>query len=141
MRRIAAFLELTDTRGFALICGTAASHAGALFQISETALVLLNPPASVTSPAVIGIVMSRQAAPFAAASARAAALDASQSDVLVRSVVRALRAGGRVMGPVAMSLPDGVSELTRDDRAWVGEKTTQASEPTPRLVTLKRGSG
>lgn len=137
--RLAAFLELTDARGFALLCGTQGAFAAPLYQFTETPLVLLNPPEGADSRAVAGVLLSVGAVPLAAGSARAAALDSGMSDTLVQGAVRAVRAGGRVVAPGSVPLPAGVTELVRDERVWVGQKTAAAPDPAPRLVTLARG--
>src|SRR5688572_5757466 len=46
--RLAAFLELTDARGFALLCGRWGAHTDQINRLSHTPLVLVNPPESVT---------------------------------------------------------------------------------------------
>jgi len=129
--RIAAFLDLTDARGFALLVGAWCGHVDAIQRITETPLVALNPPGPVTGlPA--GVVLS-SVAPFAAGALRAAALDADAPPALHAGVVRAVRAGGRIMAPVDAPVPAGVRELDRDAAHWVGERVA-----SPRLVSLER---
>src|SRR3954464_11019300 len=43
--RLAAFLELTDANGFALLCGVSAAHAERLRRLTDTPLVFVNPAA------------------------------------------------------------------------------------------------
>lgn len=137
--RLAAFLELTDAHGFALLCGRWGAHTDAILKLSDTMLVLVNPPPGVPADVPAGVVMARDALPFAAASARAVALDAGASAAFVASAVHAVRAGGRVIGPASLEVPSGVTELVRDATMWVGEKTA-ASDPTPRLVSITRAA-
>jgi len=134
--RLAAFLELTDARGFALLCGRWGAHADQVLRLAETPLVLVNPPDGVVAD-VAGVVRTRDAMPFAPSSARAVALDDSMSRGLVESALRAVRAGGRVVGPITLDLPAGATELVRDNRDWVAEKTA-ASDATPRLIPITR---
>ena len=136
--RLAAFLELTDARGFALLCGRWGAHIDLMLRLMETPIVLVNPPSSVPPDVASGVLVTRDAVPFAAGAARAVALDDAPGD-LVRSAVRAVRAGGRVVGPASLPLPDGVVELARDERMWVGEKTA-ASDATPRLVEIRKAT-
>jgi hypothetical protein len=75
--------------------------------------------------------------PFATGSARALAIDESSTQTVVASGVRAVRAGGRVIGPARIAVPEGVTEIVRDDTVWVGEKTA-APDGAPRLVSLSR---
>jgi hypothetical protein len=136
--RLAAFLELTDARGFAILCGTWGAHAGALRGLSDTPLVLVNPP--LPAPDAAGVLETGDVVPVAAGSARALALDAGASAAFVSSALDALKAAGRVLGPASMLLPGGVTEIARDERVWVAEKTaaSAASNPTPRLIPLQR---
>ena len=136
--RLAAFLELTDARGFALLCSRWAIHIEFLGRLTETPIVAVNPSIAMPVRLAAGAIRAK-AIPFAEGSARAFALDNSSSKEIIASGVRAVRTGGRVLGPATLSVPEGVRELVRDDEVWVGEKTA-ASSPTPRLVSLsKRG--
>ena len=135
--RLAAFLDLTDPRGFAILCGSWGAHAEEVRQISSTPLLLVNPPIGVNVSAT-GIVRVHGRLPVAELSARAAALDARADAVLMASTIAAVRAKGRVVGPAALSLPEGVQELTRDELMWIGEKNVAPADPARRLVTLRR---
>lgn len=137
--RLAAFLELTDASGFALLFGRWGAHVDQVRRLSETPLVLVNPPAAIEGEAA-GIILARDALPLARSSARAAALDERVSADLARSAVSAVRTGGRVIGPISIALPEGLAELARDAQVWVAEKTAAASAPgaTPRLTPLRR---
>lgn len=137
--RLAAFLELTDARGFALLCGRWGAHADLIHRLSETQLVLINPPANVAPDVSAGVVLVRDTIPFAHGSARGVALVETTSRELARSAVRAVRPGGRVIGPVALDLPEGVREIARDDRMWVAERTAAPNGP-PQLVSLRKAS-
>lgn len=137
--RLAAFLELTDSTGFALLCSRWAIHIEPLARLTETPIVAVNPsiamPVRLAAGAIRGSVI-----PFAEGSARAFALDNASSRDLIASGVRAVRVGGRVLGPAKIPVPEGVRELVRDDEVWVGEKTA-APSPAPRLVSLSKRRG
>lgn len=135
--RLAAFLDLTDQRGFAILCGAWGAHAEEVRQIAATPLLLVNPPRGVDVSAT-GVLRVRGRLPVAALSARGAALAESDDDVQLASTVAAVRAGGRVVGPVDLATPEGVRELTRDTQMWVGEKSAASDDPTRRLVALRR---
>lgn len=135
--RLAAFLELTDARGFGVLCGRWGAQLDGVRRLAETPIVLVNPPSDFAGDPA-GVFLCGDAVPFAAGSLRAAALDADMPESLIASVVRAVRLGGRVLGPVACPLPAAVTELVRDDRLWVGEKEG-ALDAAPRLVGLTRG--
>jgi len=132
--RVAALLDLTDARGFALLTGAWCAQLDGIQRISDTPIALLNPPGAVGGiPA--GVIECGDVAPFAPGSLRAAALDAELTSVLRDSIVRAVRTSGRVLGPSSMAVPTDINELTRDDQMWVGEKAHQQ-----RFVNLWRGA-
>ena len=135
--RLAAFLELTDARGFAILCGSWGAHAEEVRALSDAPLLLVNPPDGVDVSAT-GIVRVRGRLPVAPSSARAAALDERDDPLLVASAVACVRPKGRIAGPTTVSVPDGVHELTRDARMWVAERRAAPDGPTRRLVTLRR---
>jgi uncharacterized protein YbaR (Trm112 family) len=135
--RLAAFLDLTDARSFAILCGSWGAHAEEVRTITDTPLLLVNPPAGVDVSAT-GIVRTRGRLPVASLAARAAALDDGGDALLAASTVAAVRPNGRVVGPVTRPMPDGVRELTRDAQMWVGEKSAASEDPTRRLVPLRR---
>jgi len=118
--RIAAFLELTDARGFAILCGAWGAQLDPIQRVADTPLVLMNPPLRYGGePAA---VLLCDALPLAASSARAAALDGDMSASQIASVVQAVRSGGRLIGPASTPLPAGIKEVARDETLWVGEK-------------------
>ena len=136
--RLAAFLELTDAHGFALLCSRWAIHLEPLRRLTEAPIVAVNPsvavPVRLAAGAIRGAVI-----PFAEGSARAFAFDNATKQETIASGVRAVRPRGRIVGPATLPVPDGVTEIARDETMWVGEKTA-ASHPTPRLISLsKRG--
>lgn len=118
--RVAAFLELTDAKGFAILCGAWGAQLDPVQRVSDTPLVLVNPPARYGGEPAAVILCN--AIPLAALSARAAALDGDMSQAQIASAVGAVRSGGRLIGPASMPLPSGVNEVARDDALWVGEK-------------------
>jgi uncharacterized protein YbaR (Trm112 family) len=133
--QLAAFLELTDANGFAILVGTWCAFADDVRRITETPLVLVNPPANVTADAA-AVIQTATVIPFAPGSARALALDQFSTEI-AESAVATLRAGGRIVGRVPLDVPSGVTELVRDEGVWVGEKTT-APGSAPSLVELRR---
>jgi len=73
--------------------------------------------------------------PLGVGTVAAIAIDAPHATpVFLESAVRALRAGGRMVAPVATPIPTTLRELARDDRDWVAEAVGQASG----LVELRR---
>ena len=135
--RVAAFLELTDARGFALLCGRWGVHAELIGLIAETPLVVVNHSIATPIQHTAGGIRGKTI-PFAFGSARALAIAETSTKEIIASGVRALKAGGRVLAPATIPVPDGVTEIVRDDKEWVGEKTAEP-ESAPRLVSLVRG--
>jgi uncharacterized protein YbaR (Trm112 family) len=134
--RLAAFLGLDDALGFAVLMGEWGAHALELRGMVECPLILVDPPADVEAAPGLSIIRTDGPLPLAAGAARGVAIDAGGAAGApaerVASAVRATRTKGRVVGPVGLPLPDGVSELARDEREWVGERQPPASP----LVTL-----
>ena len=76
------------------------------------------------------------ALPLAAGSARGVAVDDEIQPERLQSALEVLTAGGRIVAPIALPIPSGVTELARDDRHWVAERM-----PAPRtsgIVSLHR---
>jgi uncharacterized protein YbaR (Trm112 family) len=132
--RLAAFLELTDDKGFALLCGAWGAQLDPVQRVTGTPLVLINPPLRYGGePAAV--LVCGESIPLASSSARAAALDGDMSPPQIASVVNAVRHGGRIIGPAHMPLPAGVTEVARDATLWVGEKPGAI-----RFVELKKST-
>jgi uncharacterized protein YbaR (Trm112 family) len=129
--RLAAFLGLDDALGFAVLMGEWGAHALELRGMVECPLILVDPPADVEATPGLSIIRTDGALPLAAGAARGMAIDAGGAggapDERIASAVRATRVKGRIVGPVSLPLPDGVRELARDDREWVGEREPAAS--------------
>ena len=137
--RLAAFLDLADPRGYAVITGSVGSHAPLLRQLTDVQLLLVNPPAEIQMGGGLSGLTVVETLPLAAGSARGAALDPRSSPELLRSAVAAVAPGGRVVAPATFPVPSGVTELVRDDRVWVAERTREPS--TSRPMTLHRHRG
>jgi uncharacterized protein YbaR (Trm112 family) len=130
--KLAALLDLSDPRGFALLTGAYCAQLDGLQRLVEASIVLQNPPGDVGGiPA--GLIVCADVAPFAPSSLRAAAIDASTSEALRASIVRCVQDGGRIIGPISMPVPADVNELDRDSEIWVGERLGKRP-----LVSLKR---
>jgi hypothetical protein len=129
--RLAAFLDLTDARGFALLVGGWCTAAPVLRTLVETPLILIDPPAGVIGEPGISVLRCDAVLPLAEGAARAVAMDAGGAP-RIASVVRATRAKGRIIAPVEIPTMEGVRELARDEAIWIGEREAL---PSP-LVTL-----
>ena len=139
--RAGALLGLTDAGGAVLLTGAWGAVAHALAELVDAQFLLLDPPPGVRAGEGISIVRSGDggAAPFGADFLRAAAVDdaAAATGSLAHAAALALRAGGRLLAPVATPLPAGIRELARDDRQWVGEREAGISKPV-RLGLARR---
>ncbi len=129
--RIAAFLELTDANGFAILHGEWAAQAALVSAIAPTQLVLFNPPAAVAAQPGFSSVYCDRRPPFATGSARAVAMGAGGL-----ALVDALKPGGRALGVASLPVPAELAEVARDQSVWVAEKT-----PGVVRVTLTGRSG
>jgi uncharacterized protein YbaR (Trm112 family) len=125
--RIAAFLELTDAQGFAILAGRWTVHAPLVSAMASTHLVLLNPVAPIPAQPGMSVLYSRSTAPFACGAARALACD----ETTPSNAIDAVAPGGRIIVPASGTLPTDVAELARDARTIVGVKNAIDSPPVP----------
>jgi hypothetical protein len=69
--------------------------------------------------------------PVAPGSVLGVALDSAFPAGIVASAVKAVRPGGRIVGPVAIPAPSGLAVLARDENYWVAQKA-------PEVIKLSR---
>lgn len=129
--RLAAFLGLSDALGFVVLLDEWGARASALRELVETPILLVDPPAGREGEPGISVVLSDGVPPLAAGAARATAIGQASTERAAAGV-RITRAGGRLLAPARVPVPDGVREIARDDALWVGEKEPERSP----LVTL-----
>ena len=137
--RLAALLDLATPKGYAIITGTLGNHAPYLQALTDVQLLLVNPPPGVEmGSGVSGITVDPEwtMLPLASSSARAVALDDLATPAQLLAALRVVRPSGRVLAPLALSLPDGISELARDDRQWLAERGSAARESG--IIPLER---
>jgi hypothetical protein len=132
--RLAAFLNLAEAHGFAVLTGEWTRHAPAVQAVTNVHLLLVNPEPGVEIGGGTSGVRVDTRLPLAAASARGVALDAPHA-TLAGDAAQAVGAGGRLVAPTSVELPAGVTELARDASVWVGEREAGASG----LIALARG--
>lgn len=134
--RVAAALDLTDARMTAVLHGSWGMQAHLIVGVSPSQLLLLNPPDDVVlGDGVSGIVSD--VVPLSAGSVSAAAIDAPIMPTLLESLRRSLRAGGRLLGPTVLTVPDGFTELARDDDVWVARLDAAITESAPIALTRR----
>lgn len=134
--RVAAALDLTDARMTVLLVGAWGAHAPLIRALSPAQLLLLNPPDGVVSGDGVSIFLSN-AAPVAASSMDAVAIDDRVSDATVARLCASLRGGRRMLGPVARAVPSFLTELARDADVWVAELEPGAVTSAPVLPTRR----
>jgi hypothetical protein len=115
--QMAAMLDLAEPGGAVLLVGSWGVYAEPLAAAVDARFLVLDVPGQV---------------PVAAQAVRAAATD------FPAGVVRAVKAGGRIVAPAPASVPDGVTVLARDDRYWVGQVSAQTESFTRDVLALRR---
>ena len=123
--RLAALLDLTDARGYAIVQGELGNHAPRLCELTDVQLMLVDPPPGIAmGSGLSGITTSAtsHALPLAAASARGIALPTTATPKSLIAALAVLAPAGRLLAPVRLPLPDGVTELARDERQWLGAR-------------------
>jgi hypothetical protein len=132
MMRTGALLGL-DERGGLYVLDSVSSHfAGGLQELSPNSRFI----ALASRPDVegaSGVIIGRgNGIPLAEGCLRGVVIDYDNPE-LMRSAVRALAPGGRLVAPANSSVPQGIAELARDDAQWVGER-----EAVPALSAIHR---
>jgi uncharacterized protein YbaR (Trm112 family) len=127
--RLAALLGLSDAHGYVILVGDTGRHALRLRDLTDVQLMLVNPPTGIVMGAGLsGLTMPPNGRfPLAATSARAIALGALTSAEEMANAIEVLAPGGRLLAPVGLVFPDGVTELARDDRHWLAERAAASS--------------
>jgi uncharacterized protein YbaR (Trm112 family) len=135
--RLAAFLDLSDRAGFAVLLGSWSAHAPLLRALVETPLVVIDPPEGTEGEPGISVIRCDGELPLADGTARGMAVD-SGPPARVASAVRATRAKGRLVLSAEVVLPAGVRELARDATVVVAEREAAVSPPVT-LQARRRG--
>lgn len=115
--QMAAMLDLAEPGGAVLLVGSWGVYAEPLAAVVDSRFLVLDVPGQV---------------PVAAQAMRAAATDFPEG------VVRAVKAGGRIVAPAAASAPAGVTVLARDDRYWVGQVEAVTHRDVLELRRIRR---
>lgn len=137
--RLAAQLAVTGGVMPILLADDYARVGHALRMWTTAPQLWLNPPGIVAAvgDGISALRVDGAPLPIGAATLAAAAVDATHAHTTwMTSVVRSIRQGGRLVAPAHVPVPDGVRELARDSREWVGEVLA----PPSGLVTLRRQS-
>lgn len=134
--RIAALLDLMTPGGVVALAPAWADCAAPLAALARVPVLVLGSGAAAEG---VSPLRGVRAPPVGVGTLRAAALDATcAAPGIAEGWVRSVRAGGRVLGDVAAQVPQGVREMARDGRHWVGEREATATPPVP---LGRRGGG
>ncbi len=129
--RLAALLGLTGAGGIVAAAGTWDATVDPLLQVADVRVVLVEPARPYVPREPVGALVGAWL-PVAAASLRGVALDGPTAvPERLAAAARALRAGGRLVAPAHAPVPEGVRELARDARHWVGERDAVPSAVVP----------
>jgi len=132
--RLAAFLDLGEARGLAVLSGSWGTAAALLRGVVPAHMVVLNPTTAVPSGDGVSVLVCHGALPLAESSSLGIALDAAHATPTYSgAAVRALGPRGRLVAPAGTPVPEGVTEVARDGALWVAER---AAAP-PQLVVLR----
>ncbi|HEY6089993.1 MAG TPA: hypothetical protein VD771_09405 [Gemmatimonadaceae bacterium] len=131
--RVGAYLAATEPGATVILGGVWAYSAQQLSEMTGVRVLALNAPAAVKESEAVGLLVVGSEIPVAAGSVLGVALDAWFPARIVSSAVKAVRPGGRIVGPVAIPAPAELAVLAHDDNYWVAQKA-------PDVVTLSRAS-
>jgi uncharacterized protein YbaR (Trm112 family) len=125
--RLAALLSVDDRDGLYVLEGAWGAMAAAASAFSTAArFILVSPPLGCEAEGTLR--GAGDLLPLAAASVRGIALG-RDSAALAESAARALGTKGRLIAPASTPVPNGINEMARDTRHWVGERDNASSAP------------
>lgn len=131
--RAGAYLDVTEPGATFVLGGLWAYAAQELSEMAEIRVLALNATDEVKESPTVGLVRVGSEIPVAPGSVMGVALDAWFPVKIVDAAVRAIRPGGRIVGPTAIPAPPELSVLAHDDRYWVAQKA-------PEVIKLSRAS-
>ena len=131
--RAGAYLDATEPGATIVLGGVWAYAAPELSEMAGVRVLALNAPDEVKESQTVGLLRVASNIPVAPGSVFGVALDTWFPVKIVESAVRAVRPGGRIVGPATMAPPAGLSVLAHDDNYWVALKA-------PEVVTISRAS-
>jgi uncharacterized protein YbaR (Trm112 family) len=129
--RAGAFLNVTEPGATVVLGGMWADAALDLSVMTETRVLAINSKAGAEESETVGLLLVGSKIPVAAGSVLGVALDASFPAETVASAVKAVRPGGRIVGPVGIPPPAEVAVLAQDEDYWVAQKA-------PEVIKLSR---
>lgn len=138
--RIAALLGLSEQGGRVILTGILGTLAHPMaMMVGDTQLLVVNPAEPIGYGDTVSALTTAGAIPLANGSCRGAAVDATHADpAFLAEVTRVLRRGARLVAPAGAPLPDGITELARDDQQWVGEARGAQSPLIPLTISRQK---
>jgi hypothetical protein len=133
--RRAAQLGLDERGGLYLVDGIGRYFIREFLEISPDSKFIALSVMDRVDDAVMTIRGRPDVLPLAAGCLRGAAFDFDASPALLRSAVKALAPGGRLVTDAGLKVPDGIEQLARDQDQWVGERIA-----TPVLNEIRRAT-
>ncbi len=131
--RAGAYLDATEPGATIVLGGVWAYAAQELSEMAVVRVLALNAPDEVKESQTVGLLRAGSEIPVAPASVFGVALDAWFPTKIVESSVRAVRPGGRIVGPTSIPTPAELTVIAHDENYWVALKA-------PEVVTLSRAS-
>lgn len=134
--RAGAFLNVTEPGATVVLGGSWASAAQELSLMSEVRVLALNAESGVEESETVGLLLVGSVIPVAPGSVLGVAIDSSFPPEILASAVKAVRPGGRILGPVEIPATPDLLVLAHDEEYWVAEKAAemislQRSKPKP----------
>jgi uncharacterized protein YbaR (Trm112 family) len=129
--RAGAFLNVTEPGSTVVLAASWARAAQELSLMTEARVLALNPESGTEESETVALLNVGSEIPVAPGSVLGVALDASSPARIVASAVKAIRPGGRIVGPVAIPPPSELAVLARDANYWVAQKA-------PEVIKLSR---
>jgi len=129
--RAGAFLNVTEPGATVVLGGAWADAALELSVMTEARVLAINPKAGAEESETVGLLHIGSEIPVAPGSLLGVALDASFPAETVAAALKAVRAGGRIVGPVEIPPPSGLAILAQDEDYWVAQKE-------PEVIKLSR---
>jgi hypothetical protein len=129
--RAGAFLNVTEPGATVVMGGSWASAAQELSVMTESRVLALNPDKGVEESETVGLLRVGTEIPVAPGSVFGVALDSSFPAEILASAVKAVRPGGRIVGPTEIPPPSELLVLAHDESYWVAEKA-------PEVIKLSR---
>jgi len=131
--RAGAYLEATEAGATIALGGVWTYAAQELSEMAEVRVLALNAPTEVKESQSVALLEVGSEIPVTPGSLLGVALDAWFPAKIVASAIKAVRPGGRVVGPTVIPAPHELAVLAHDDMYWVAQKA-------PDVVKLSRAN-